>query len=336
MEITDEVRWGIVGCGDVCEIKSGPAFNKVGHSRLIAVMRRDAHKAKDFALRHQVPKYFDNASTLIADPDVNAIYVATPPAYHEEYAIQAIRAGKPVYVEKPLALNSESCKRIADAARQSGIKVSVAHYRRGLPLFKEVKSILAKGTIGSPRLILIRTLQPPHPQAGSPAYWRTHPEISGGGLFFDLSPHQLDVLYWIFGAPLAFHGVSLEQRKGYGVPDLTTVEGVFPGEVFFQGTWAFNVSPSAEEEQCEIIGDRGKITFSFFRKSDIEINTPEDFQRLTFDYPENIQQPMIDQVVKFFRGEGPNPCSLEEALVTMDMMESTRQCGSLAQPWKNA
>src|SRR4051812_958457 len=98
-----KINWGIIGCGDVTELKSGPAFNKVTNSSLIAVMRRNAAKAKDYALRHNVPKWHNDANKLINDLEVNAIYIATPPSSHEAYALAAINAGKPVYVEKPMA-----------------------------------------------------------------------------------------------------------------------------------------------------------------------------------------------------------------------------------------
>jgi predicted dehydrogenase len=99
----DDVRWGVIGCGAVTEKKSAPAFNKVEQSRLVAVMRRDAGKARDYAVGHGVPKWYADADALIDDTEVNAIYVATPPSTHAEYAIKALRAGKPVYVEKPMA-----------------------------------------------------------------------------------------------------------------------------------------------------------------------------------------------------------------------------------------
>src|SRR5688500_7382014 len=109
--IQGPVRWGIIGCGDVCEVKSGPAFSKIANSSLVAVMRRDADKAKDYATRHGVPKFYTDAQQLINDPEVNAVYIATPPAQHEEYAIQSMQTGKPVYVEKPIALNAAACLR---------------------------------------------------------------------------------------------------------------------------------------------------------------------------------------------------------------------------------
>lgn len=323
MEKSQEVRWGILGCGDVCEVKSGPAFNKVSNSRLVAVMRRDGEKAKDFARRHGVPKYYDDAELLINDPEVNAVYIATPPSSHEAYALRSMKAGKPVYIEKPVSVNSESCERILKASIKSGVKVSVAHYRRGLPVYKKVKALLESGIIGKPTLVITRTLQAPSAKITAPDYWRTDPEISGGGLFFDLAPHQLDIFYWLFGKPRNVRGFSINQSNAYAAPDLTNVEAVFSGGVYLHGIWAFNISATSEVEGTEVIGNLGRMEFCFFRKSDILITTGRGEQVLSFDYPENIQHPMIDEVVKFFRGEGPNPCSLDDALVTMRIMDET-------------
>lgn len=325
MEDLKEVRWGILGCGDVCEVKSGPAFNKVSDSKLVAVMRRDGEKVKDFARRHGVPKFFTRVNDLINDPEVNAVYIATPPAYHEEYAVECMRAGKPVYIEKPVTLNSESCERIIDASRALRVKASVAHYRRGLPTFKKIRSLVSSGVIGEPSLIVSKTLQAPTAKMLAADYWRTTPAISGGGLFFDLAPHQLDIFYWLFGKPTDVRGFSINQRASYDAPDLTNVEAVFPGKVYLHGIWAFNLHASSDHEASEIFGDKGKITFSFFKPSNIEIKTAAGTEVVTLPYPENIQQPMIDEVVKFFKGEGPNPCSLEDALITMQIMDGTRQ-----------
>jgi predicted dehydrogenase len=324
MKNAEAIRWGILGCGDVCEVKSGPAFNKVEGSRLDAVMRRDKDKAQDFAKRHGVPKFYSDADDLINDDEINAIYIATPPAFHEEYALQVMRAGKPVYIEKPVTLDSNSCGRILELARQLNAKVTVAHYRRGLPLFKKIRSLLNEGVIGKPSLILSHTLQAPARKIGSPDYWRINPELSGGGLFFDLAPHQLDIFYWLFGRPNAVNGRSLNQKRLYPAPDLTTVEAIYTNGIYLRGVWAFNVSEASEEEYTEIIGDKGKIGFSFFKASPIDVTTSEGTQQISADFPVNIQQPMIQEVVNYFRGVGPNPCSLEDALVTMQMMDATK------------
>ncbi len=317
MNTTKEIRWGILGVGDVCEVKSGPAFKKVSNSSLVAVMRRNAEKAKDYANRHKVSRYYSDADALINDPDINAVYIATPPAYHEQYAIAAMQAGKPVYIEKPVALNSASCQKILEMSAKLNVKASVAHYRRGLPVFRKIKSLIESGAIGKPGLVVSRTLKAP---ADTHDYWRIDPEISGGGLFYDLAPHQLDIFYWLFGHPTQVNGHSINQKKEYPAPDLTHVDALF-GDVHIHALWAFNVHRSAEEDSCEIIGDAGKIAFSFFQPAPITLTTNNGTERITLDYPENIQQNMIDDVVKFFLGNGPNPCSLEEALVTMRVID---------------
>src|SRR6185503_6177623 len=124
----EKIKWGIIGCGDVTEVKSGPAFNKVANSELVAVMRRDAEKAKDYANRHKVPKWYSDADKLINDPEINAIYIATPPSSHEEYTLAAIQAGKQVYVEKPMTVTASSALKMAKAAEENNIKLVVAHY----------------------------------------------------------------------------------------------------------------------------------------------------------------------------------------------------------------
>src|SRR5687768_923402 len=125
----NEVKWGIIGCGDVTEKKSGPAFYKVTGSKLVAVMRRDKEKAADYARRHNVPKFYDNADDLINDPEVTAVYIATPPGSHKEYTLKVAAAGKPVYVEKPMALNFHECVEMIEACARFHVKLFVAYYR---------------------------------------------------------------------------------------------------------------------------------------------------------------------------------------------------------------
>jgi predicted dehydrogenase len=183
---------------------------------------------------------------------------------------------------------------------------------------------LEEGVIGKPSLILSNTLQAPSEKVGTSEYWRVNPDLSGGGLFFDLAPHQLDIFYWLFGKPQSMQGHSLNQRKRYPAPDFTTVEAVYDNEVCLRGVWAFNVSPESEVEYTEIIGDRGKIGFSFFKPSKITVTTAKGREDIAAEFPVTIQQPMIEEVVRYFRGSAPNPCSLEDALVTMRMMDATK------------
>jgi len=322
--IEGPLRWGIIGCGDVCEVKSGPAFSKIDNSSLVAVMRRDAAKAADFARRHHVDKSYADASALINDPDVNAVYIATPPSSHEDYALESMKVGKPVYIEKPIALNSASCRRMLEASESMGIPASVAHYRRGLDLFRRAKQLINEGAIGKPTLVQLNLLHPAKP-TNSNENWRVDPNISGGGLFFDLAPHQLDIIYWIFGKPLSFTGTSVKQGSYYDAPDVTSLSMVLNDNVFFNGLWSFNVNQSQRHDSCRIIGEKGSLTFPFFMSFTsalLEVTRGDQTTTESFTFPVNIQQPMIEQVSDYFRGKGTNPCSLAEALDTMEIMEN--------------
>lgn len=305
----DTINWGIIGCGDVTEIKSGPAFNKVPHSKLVAVMRRNAEKAADYAKRHNVPRWYDDASQLISDPEVNAIYIATPPSSHEQYALAAIEAGKPVYLEKPMALHYAAAKNITEAAAANHVKLVVAHYRREWPMFKKLKQLVdekAIGTIQLVRLALYKTMFTPEQLAQENLAWRVDPAIAGGGIFHDLAPHQLDILYHIFGPAKTISGIALNQAGRYAADDMVMGNMVFESGVAFSGAWCFNVYE--QSDRCEIIGDGGKISFSFFGGGGIELLVNNQTTVFPFDALQHVQQPMIERTVQYFLGKAGNPC----------------------------
>jgi predicted dehydrogenase len=317
----DEIKWGIIGCGDVTEKKSGPAFNKVEHSSLIAVMRRDGAKAKDYAMRHGVPKWYDDANQLIDDPEVNAIYIATPPLQHEDYTLRALAAGKPVYVEKPMTLNAASAIRMKEAAEKYMVKLSVAHYRRAQPMFLKIKSLLDEKVIGTVKLVQLQMLQPESSNliADSDTNWRLKPAISGGGLFHDLAPHQLDLMIYFFGETIKSSGISLNQSNPYGVDDMVTGHILFKSGVVFNGVWCFSVAEHLDI--CEIIGTEGKISFPVFGHT-VTISKNGDEEEFIFDALPHVQQPMIEEVVKYFLGKAKNPCTADQAIQSMQLMDS--------------
>jgi predicted dehydrogenase len=320
------ISWGIIGCGDVTEVKSGPAFNKVSNSKLVAVMRRNAEKAADYAKRHKVPKWYNDAEQLINDPDINAIYVATPPKYHEEYTMQALKAGKYVYVEKPVTISVTSCKKMIDYEAATGGKVVVAHYRRAVPMFLTIKKLIEENTIGKVKLIQLNMLQPHQSSiiANSEEFWRVDPGIAGGGLFFDLAPHQLDIITFIFGNYISCSGMSINQAKLYEAEDTVTGYIQLPNDILFSGNWCFTVPDNCKEDRCTIIGEKGSLSFPFFGNQ-LEIINSEGKQNLQFEHPIHIQQPMIDKIVQYFLGNESNPCSLEDALISLEIMESFKQ-----------
>ncbi len=319
---TYPIRWGIIGCGDVTEVKSGPAFNKIPGSSLVAVMRRDAAKAKDYALRHQVPKWYDDAAQLINDPDINAVYVATPPGFHEEYTLAALSAGKPVYVEKPMAIHTESCLRMMAAAEATNVKLCVAHYRRALPKFLHIKELLSEKKIGDIRTVRISMLQTDKSAliADTEINWRVDPSLAGAGLFYDLAPHQLDLVLYFFGNPLEAYGMGANQAGLYKAEDVVAGVMRLPGDILFSGQWCYTVDEGIQEDIFEITGSAGKISFPVFG-NEVTIQTGDEKNILQFDPPQHIQQPMIEKVVAYFAGTGPNPCSAADAIGSMKVME---------------
>jgi predicted dehydrogenase len=320
---TNLIQWGIIGCGDVTEVKSGPAFNQVSGSRLLAVMRRDAEKAADYARRHQVPKWYADAEKLMDDPEINAIYIATPPASHLDYALKALQRGLPVYVEKPVTRNAAEARQLALAAEQGPARITVAHYRRALPMFLAVKDLLDQGTIGEVRTVQIRMWQGPRPAgvADAETNWRVQPELSGGGYFHDLAPHQLDLMLFYFGGPDRYAGYSLNQSGASAADDHVCGQILFKNKVVVNGSWCFQVAESEATDTCEIVGTRGRITFPFFGNT-VSWKNDTEAQTRVFQHPTHIQQPFIEKTVAYFKGEGPNPCPIGEAVTLMEIMDA--------------
>ena len=174
----------MIGCGQVAEIKSGPGFQKASHSELIAVMRRDLTKAKDYAQRHHVAKYYSDSQQLINAPDVDAVYIATPPHLHHDYVLEVASVGKPVYVEKPMALNVQQCESMIKACELANVPLFVAYYRRTLPRFLKIKSLLETGVIGDVRAVTVTFTRPFNHDPDQPLPWRVIPEIAGGGFLW--------------------------------------------------------------------------------------------------------------------------------------------------------
>ena len=299
------INWGIIGCGSVTEVKSGPAFSKVKNSRLVAVMRRNSALAQDYAKRHSVPKSYSDASRLINDPEINAVYIATPPSSHAEYAIKAIKAGKPVYIEKPMALNYSECLKINKAAEKSGIPVYVAYYRRALPGFVRVKDMVLSGQIGKPLFVQLHLFKSPsEEELDGNLPWRVDPKTAGGGHFFDLASHQLDYLDFLFGPIQKIRSIALNQAGLYKAEDYVSAEFLFGNNIAGSGTWSFSASPSSSRDSIEIVGDKGLIKFSCFDFIPIVLENKDGRREYENVRPEHVQFNLIEQVVKALSENG--------------------------------
>ncbi|MDR2234152.1 MAG: Gfo/Idh/MocA family oxidoreductase [Tannerella sp.] len=299
----DKIRWGIIGCGDVCEVKSGPAFYKCQHSELAAVMRRDAAKAADFAARHNVYRWYTNADELINDPNVDIVYVATPPSTHADYTIRALNAGKPVYVEKPMALNYEECLLMNKAATDNNLPLWVAFYRRSLPYFLKIKELIDRGSIGNIRTVQTLFLRPPGDEDRE-GNWRVDKDISGGGYFNDMAPHTIDILIFLLGDIVDAKGIANNVAGLYQTEDVVSASFIFESGVVGSGLWNYVSSSSTNTDITEIHGDNGVIRFATFAFTPIELETESGIEYFDVPKPQHIQQPMIQGIVNELRGDG--------------------------------
>jgi predicted dehydrogenase len=315
------IRWGMIGCGDVTEVKSGPGFQKADHSSLVAVMRRDAVLARDYAERHHVPRWYDNADELIRDAEVDAVYIATPPSSHKQYTLISAAAGKPVYVEKPMALTFDECLEMIGKCRSAGVPLFVAYYRRALPRFLKIKELIDSQAIGEVRFVSVKLCQPLGPEdlTSENVPWRVVPEIAGGGRFVDLASHTLDFLDYALGPITEVLGQASNQANKYRAEDIVTGTFKFASGVHGTGTWCFTAFTKLD--LTEIVGSCGKISFSTFDAEPVELVNGNGSSRYAFDYPPHIEQPLIQTVVNELIDLGKCPSTGESAARTSWVMD---------------
>jgi len=305
----DRIRWGIIGVGDVTERKSGPAFQESEHSELVAVMRRDGAKARDYAQRHGVARWYDDGDALIADPDVDAVYISTPPDTHLEYTLKVASAGKPVFCEKPMGRNHAECLEMIAACEAAGVPLWVAFYRRSMPRFVKIKEMVDDGVIGDVIGASITTYRKPVIAAGDPYPDRFWPYLSeatgGGGRWVEAGCHQIDLLDFYLGPVAEVRGFARNVRGIYPSPDTITVSYSFESGLVGSGIWAY--TSGSEVDEMEFVGTKGTLTFA------VSVPTPfsvvDDSGAHTFDigYPKWVHQPMVESIVAEVRGEGRCP-----------------------------
>jgi 1,5-anhydro-D-fructose reductase (1,5-anhydro-D-mannitol-forming) len=302
------IRWGIIGCGDVTEVKSGPAFQKADGSQLVAVMRRRGDLAADYARRHGVPSWTDDAEALIRNPTVDAVYVATPPGEHERLALAVCAARKPAYVEKPMARNHAECLRMADAFARAGVPLFVAYYRRALPRFRKARELVSSGQLGRITSVSYRLTGPYHRDVearvreGAPLPWRLEAEHAGGGLFLDLGCHTLDILDFILGPLEAVQGLAANVATPHLVEDSVAMTFRTASGALGTAQWSFASAERADE--IVIAGERAELRLSTFGNEPVELRHDDGSERFDLPNPGHVQQPLIQSIVDELRGQG--------------------------------
>jgi predicted dehydrogenase len=300
--MNDVIRWGMIGCGEVAEVKSGPALQKADGSALVAVMRRDRAKAEDYAGRHGVPRVHGTADELIGDPDVDAVYIATPPSTHCELALETAAAGKPCLVEKPMAMNHAECVRMNDAFRAAGQPLFTAFYRRALPRFLKARELVRSGAVGrvtSARIEVTERIADPE-RAGT---WRFDPHIAGSGLFLDIASHCLDLLDFLVAPISAAAGFALNTAGRYAAEDVTA--GAFQFESGAVGTGIWNFNGDQEVDALTISGSEGQLSTPIFAfDADLVVSRGEERSAFKFRRPPHVHQALIQTIVDELHGRG--------------------------------
>ncbi len=316
----EQIKWGLIGCGDVVEYKSGEAFNSTENSSIYAIMRRSLEKAEASAKKWNAKKWYDNIDDILNDNEVNAIYIATPPGLHYEQAIKCCRAKKPTYIEKPFARNYSEAIQITKMFEEANVPLYVAHYSRALPKFMKVKEIIEEGQIGKICEVDFRLDRTYNKEKIRQNEWRYNVEISGGGKFYDIAPHAIDLMVYLLGNFTEIYGIAKNNNNEYDVEDLVvmsfkTCKGIL-------GTANFNLLSTNKNDRMVIYGTKGKIEFSVHEKSDIFVFTDEGLDIVSADNPIVIQERMIQDVVKsLLTGNNLNICLAKEALETYRIMD---------------
>lgn len=321
------IRWGIVGCGDVCERKSGPAFFKSTNSSLVAVMRRNKEKAEKFAALHKIPKVYDSYEQVIRDDEVDAVYVATPPGVDRiRLARLVANANKPCLMEKPLARDYKEAQEIVQIFQNAGLPLYTAYYRQAMPKFVAAESALAK--IGLVTSVSVVLSQPRHKD--DKAHWHYDLATSGGGILLDIGSHMLDMVDHLLGPIQDCHGLATQTVSDQGwIEERPKLEDNIRGiwkhtlvddktgrayQVLGSGMFDFSASGAAEDK-IEIIGIEGRLSFSCFNNADPPKLTLADgsVQMLESKTPQYVHQPLVQAIVnELLQGgatENKNPVS---------------------------
>ena len=314
------IRWGIIGCGVVAEVKSGPAYQKVEGFELAAVMRRNIESAQDYAERHGISYFTDNADEIIYNDQIDAVYIATPPDSHKYYALKVAQAGKPCCVEKPLAPRYADCVDINEAFARNNTPLFVAYYRRSLPRFNHIKHWLDEGAIGEVRHIIWNLSKPANEIDVSGAKnWRTEASIASAGYFDDLACHGLDLFSYLLGEIGEAKGVAANQQGLYSAKDSVSASWLHKNGVTGCGSWNFGCYE--REDRVEVLGSKGKLVFSIFDEKPIVLKNCDGDQALEIPHPENIQLYHVENMREHLLGRSVHPSTGSDATHTGWVMD---------------
>lgn len=265
------LRWGILGSGDVAETKGGPALQQAADSTVVASMRRDPKAAQDFATRHNIPRFYTSVDALLGDPEVDAVYIASPVYAHREHTIAAAQAGKHILVEKPMGLTSGDCEEMIAVCRRAGVQLGVAYYRRFYPVIMRVRELLGERAIGQviqAQCLFGSFFTGKDQQANN--LWRSIPELAGGGVLMDIGSHRIDLLLHLLGPLAEVRALINTQTQKIEVEDSASLLLAFENGVHALLGFYWNMRERVD--RFEINGTNGRIVVSHLEEGQLELH----------------------------------------------------------------
>ncbi|MEM9078409.1 MAG: Gfo/Idh/MocA family oxidoreductase [Bacteroidota bacterium] len=317
----DKIRWGVIGCGSVTEKKSVPAYQQTEGFEIAMVMRRDGEKAADYAKRHAIPQWTTHAKEVIENPEIDAIYIATPPDSHKFYGLWVAEIGKPCCIEKPMAPNYQDSLAIYQAFQEKNLPLFIAYYRRSLPRFLQVKTWLEQNKIGTVRHVRwLKTKAPSALDLSGEYHWRTDAKVAPGGYFDDLASHGLDLITFLLGDITEAKGFGRNHGGLYSAYDSVTGTWLHENGVTGEGCW--NFLTYHREDMVEIFGSEGRITFAVLDEAPIVLEDKSGKAVLDIPHPEHIQRYHTENIKNHLRGNKVHPSTGKTGLHTSWVMDA--------------
>jgi predicted dehydrogenase len=315
-----------MGCGDIARKRVADALIDAPDSQLFAACRRDAQKLRAFAAEYGIERTYTSGDDLLRDPEIDAVYIATPPRYHLPQTLAAAAAGKHVLVEKPMALSTAECRQMVDACRAANVRLGVAYYRRFYPIVRRMKEILTSGEIGRPMFIAAATstsMQPDEEGA-----WRLVPAESGGGSLMDIGSHRLNLFLDLFG-PVADVAAACDTLAGsYAAEDCATLLLRFESGAHGSLHCLFNTS--ADLDDFCIVGTKGRMQANPLNGGELVIDQGNTERVEDRPPPANLHSPLVVDFVQAIRERRDPVVTGEEGLRVNQVMERAYAATRLA------
>ncbi len=322
------LNWGILGAGDIADRHVAPAMQAARGQRLVAVMRRDRRQAEEFAQRHGAARAYTNTEALVNDPEVTAIYVATPPHLHAANTILAAENGKHVLCEKPMAKDVNQARAMIQACRANNVRLTICYYQRFNVRHHRIKQLVDSGAIGQVMAARMQFLDYRPPRPGD---WRQNPEISGGGPLMDLGPHCLDLLRYFCGPPVEYEAMVDSAVCGMPVEDTATLllRMTNGAQAVICTHWSIANFAPERLNRVELYGTKGSIfAYPIYSKDSsgtVECITADGAQN--FEIPPGGPRPHVGLLEAFdeaVSSGGPVASPGEEGLADIELLQNCR------------